>query len=339
MSIPFFRAVTLDDLMYESLEAIRTRGTRVVARRGSNTELAGVTLELTNPRARLSRTQTKGTPISALGEFCWYLSGREDHESIKWYLPNAYRPEDIAPDGTLPGAYGPRLMGSSKHGDSEGQLERVITLLGSHGSTRQAVIQLFDEADIRSGQADVPCTCIIQFLLRDGRLHMVTYMRSNDIYKGLPHDVFCFTLMQEWVARRLGVDLGTYKHVAGSLHLYDDLAEDAARYLSEGYQSTLLPMPEMPSADPTGSLRVLLDAEAMLRAEAPDFGRIATLESSLAPFWADLLRLLRAYRHRKDRDPAAVLGVRDAMHSTIYFHFIDRLAQRAKDAAAAQPTN
>ena len=50
---------------------------------------------------------------------------------------------------------------------------------------------------------------------------MVVHMRSNDAYIGLAHDVFAFTFMQEIVARDVGLDLGTYTHSVGSLHLYD----------------------------------------------------------------------------------------------------------------------
>jgi thymidylate synthase len=37
---------------------------------------------------------------------------------------------------------------------------------------------------------------------------MVTTMRSNDAYLGLPHDVFCFTMLQEIIARSLGREIG-----------------------------------------------------------------------------------------------------------------------------------
>ena len=50
---------------------------------------------------------------------------------------------------------------------------------------------------------------------------MTTYMRSNDLWMGFPNDVFQFTAIQIYLAMRLGVKLGSYTHIAGSLHLYD----------------------------------------------------------------------------------------------------------------------
>ena len=333
MITPYIAAGTLDDLMHEVFEMLRRDGRSVRASRGPCKEVTGVMLELTNPRARLSRTESKGTPFSALGEFCWYLSGRGEYDFIKYYLKEAYDPQkDVEADGSISGAYGPRLIGP-RDGD---QLEVVVDLLGRKPTTRQAVLQLFDASDLQSGQRDVPCTCTIQFLNRDDRLEVVTYMRSNDAYLGLPHDVFCFTLLQEWVARRLGVDVGRYKHTVGSLHVYDQHEDKGQiqRYLDEGFQSTLSPMPAMPAEDPSAALARLLDAESALRQDPVDYQRALAQEASLDGYWADLVRLLRAYRYWNDGDAAAIFRLRDAMASPTYFTFLDRKARNAAAESA-----
>lgn len=333
MIMPFVTADTLDDLMRDALEMVRRHGRSVKASRGPCKEVTGVLLELTNPRARLSRTESNGTPFSALGEFCWYLSGRGEYDFIKYYIKKAYDPEkDVEEDGSVSGAYGPRLIGP-RDGD---QLEVVVSLLERKPSTRQAVLQLFDARDLQSGQRDVPCTCTIQFLNRDDRLEAVTYMRSNDAYLGLPHDVFCFTLLQEWVARRLGLDVGRYKHAAGSLHVYDEHEDDGRvqRYLDEGFQSRLSPMPPMPVGDPRGALARLLDAESVLRQEPAGQERAAVHEAALDGYWADLVRLLRAYRYWNDGDASAIFRLRDAMSSPTYHPFLDRKARNAAAESA-----
>ena len=76
------------------------------------------------------------------------------------------------------------------------QIASVTNLLKQRSTSRRAVIQLFDAEDISSEHKEVPCTTTMQFFQREGRLHMVTTLRSNDAYKGLPHDVFCFTMLQ-----------------------------------------------------------------------------------------------------------------------------------------------
>ena len=73
----------------------------------------------------------------------------------------------------------------------------------------------------------------MQFLVRRGSLHMVVHMRSNDAFLGLSHDIFAFTFIQELVARSLGLKLGTYKHMVGSLHIYD-VDNKVRKFLKEG---------------------------------------------------------------------------------------------------------
>lgn len=77
----------LDDLMRLTINALLTHGEPVKSTRGWNVELRGVLLELHNPRARLSTTETRGRPFSALGELCWYLAGSNALAFIEYYLP------------------------------------------------------------------------------------------------------------------------------------------------------------------------------------------------------------------------------------------------------------
>jgi thymidylate synthase len=214
---------TLDDLMRGAVDHILTGGERHEASRGAFLEIVGASLELRNPRARLSRTEQRRRATSAIAELCWYLSGTNASEPIVFYLPRYA--DDAEDDGTIHGGYGPRLFGE----DEGAQVQRVIDLLKEGPSSRRAVIQIYDRTDVASPVRfrDVPCTCTMQFLLRSGHLHLVVYMRSNDVYFGLTHDVFAFTMVQEIVARELEVEPGRYVHMVGSLHLYEDKVDDA----------------------------------------------------------------------------------------------------------------
>ena len=98
---------------------------------------------------------------------------------------------------------------------------------------------------------------------------MVTYMRSNDVFLGLSHDIFAFTMLQEMIAKKLNIELGKYRHSVGSLHLYDDQIDTALQYLNEGWQSTSLnsAMPPMPDGDPWKYMPALLKAEFDIRSK------------------------------------------------------------------------
>jgi thymidylate synthase len=217
---------------------------------------------------------------------------------VEFWIPGYA--ENAEDDGQVHGAYGPRLFGAYE----SSQADRVIELLNDNPGTRRAVIQIFDKMDVAGDvrYTDVPCTLTMQFLVRSERLHLVVNMRSNDAYIGLPHDVFAFTMIQEIVASNLGVDLGSYVHFVGSLHLYSDSLAKAESYLDEGWQPTLGSMPAMPRGSQSDHIRQLLSAEAQLRA-GTSFGN---LQLPREPYWADLVRLLtlRLARKKQNRDEA-----------------------------------
>lgn len=293
-------AQTLDDLMRDVLNRLLELPADVQATRGRSSEIVGALLHLANPRARLSLTETRGKPFSALGELLWYLSRSNNLAFIEYYLKQY---QDESDDGkTVYGGYGPRLFNMRNAHD---QIANVIALLRDKPSSRRAVVQIFDAEDIASYHKEVPCTCTLQFLLRNGCLHMLTSMRSNDAFIGLPHDVFAFTMLQEIIARSLSVEPGTYSHAVGSLHLYENKREDTRQYLDEGWQSTTEAMPAMPHGDPWHSIEVVLSAEAQIRTEK-DFD-ISLL--ALDPYWLDLIRLLRVHHRFKHKDYAAIQSV------------------------------
>lgn len=310
----YISADTLDDLLRAVLRKLLRTAHHIRATKGSNTELSGVLLELKNPIARLSRTETKGTVFSCLGELLWYLSATDSLAFIARYVP-AYR--QFSDDKrTLYGAYGPRLFRMR----GINQIRNVINLLKKRPHSRQAVIQLFNAEDIVKKRKDVPCTCTIQFMVRRGRLNVLTNMRSNDVFLGLPHDIFAFTFLQEIVARSLGVKLGSYKHAVGSLHLYDKNRKKAQSFLAEGWQSTI-PMPRMPTGDPWSNIKKLLSAERRIRD-----GKITDI-SSLQSYWADLIRLLQIFQNTGRR--RAIAKIKAKMVSHVYDVYIEKRAAMA----------
>lgn len=310
-------AETLDDLLRQIIPKLLKIKKSIRTSRGNVTELIGVLLQLDNPRARLSLTETKGRVSSCLGELLWYLAKTKDLKFITYYLP---RYEKESEDGrTIYGAYGPRLFKMK----GKDQVDNVLALLKKRRNSRRAVIQLFDAADIAKEHEEIPCTCTLQFMIRDRCLYMFTYMRSNDVFIGLPHDIFAFTMLQEIFARTLGVGIGKYYHAVGNLHLYKRDRKNARQYLKEGWQS-MAPMPSMPATDPWSSIHKLLNAEHMIRS-----GRTVRLRDlHLRPYWADLVRLLQIYWHFKEKEDIQIIQLKRKMSNRVYDSYIEDLRNR-----------
>jgi thymidylate synthase len=133
-------------------------------------------------------------------------------------------------------------------------------------------------------------------------------------------------MLQEILARDLSVELGTYKHAVGSLHLYDRSVESARHFLDEGWQPTEATMPPMPVGDPWPGVAGLLEAESSIRTSGgPDNLRMQEAD----PYWADLIRLLQVFRCKKyEKDLGRIKELRGNMSSGVYFPFIDKVLRK-----------
>lgn len=177
-------------------------------------EILNCVAVLENPLNNIMQNKLRNLSIKyAIGEMLWYMSRSRELKEIQKYTKGWDRMSD---DGKLINSnYGWCIK--DKFGFD--QWEFVKNELIKDSSSRRAVIHIKEPSNKESN--DVNCTVSLQFFIRQGKLYMTTYMRSNDIWFGLPYDVFQFTCYQILLSMELGLELGTYTHMVGSLHLYE----------------------------------------------------------------------------------------------------------------------
>ena len=210
---PIFESLT--ELWYKTLSTIVIAGDEVKSRDGKCKEILGNQFLLTNVfKNFITDPIRKMSPFYAAAELLWYLSGYDEIAMISYYAPQYKRFSD---DGKKAwGAYGKRWQRYN-------QIERLIEVLREYPNTRQAVITCWHPLDLGYAheKKDIPCTISLQFLIRDKKLHCICTMRSNDVWLGLPYDIWSFTCLQILIAQELKIEVGTYIHQPGSLHLYE----------------------------------------------------------------------------------------------------------------------
>lgn len=200
-----------------------------------------VLIEIQNPQYRYcSIKERKWNVFLPHMESLWLASGRNDMEMAGHYVKKLYEYSD---DGKFMRAgYGPRLRyynGKQEQyqigitGNSEGQyvdqFSFVIETLLRDINSRQACITIhdpmkddFDSTGELLVTKDQPCTRMLQFMVRDGKLDLTVYMRSNDLIFGFSAvNLFNFTFMQEYFSYILGLPIGKYYHFVNNLHIYD----------------------------------------------------------------------------------------------------------------------
>ena len=176
-------------------------------------EVINAVTVIDNPLDNIVKSKVRNLSMKyAIGELLWYISANNSVKGISKYSKMW---EKLSDDGvTVNSNYGYCIK--KKFGFD--QYEYVKEMLTKDKNSRQAVIHIKEPSDKQS--KDVNCTVCLQFLVRNKKLYMTTYMRSNDIWLGFPYDVFNFTCLQILLSMELGLDLGSYTHIVGSLHLY-----------------------------------------------------------------------------------------------------------------------
>lgn len=304
---------TLHDAYLDNLRLVFQRPQHRPSPRGTGCrEHLNRTFIIAQPRERVCFAPARRPNIVFhFAETLWYLAGSDELEHIAYYAPSMWQlmPESRHVTGT---AYGPRIFGIDGFGSS--QWQRVRRLLASDDpDSKRACIQVFDSAELAvGGNADVACTLALQFIRRSGRLHLTAYMRGNDALRGTLSDVFSFTFLQELMARSLGVELGDYCHVVGSMHVNDDDAPRVREILAEqmlsGHPVVRFAFPTMPDGDNLRFIPTVLAYEHELRtrpgsAFPPDDGRFEHLPA----YWRQVLLLFAIYSQltrNSDVDPA-----------------------------------
>lgn len=200
---------------------------RLVAREGTRRDARGLTTLDLGPTTIVYRSARDALPVGvgrnlnpaiAAGEAVQLIAGRARHDLMPKISSNFTR--FVEPDGHFWGAYGDRI------GD---QVDYCIRTLQADPDSRRAVINLWSApTDNEPGKRDYPCTVALNFALIRGKLELRTLMRSNDVWLGLPYDVFQFTQLQLTVARALGAQAGPYTHTVWSLHIYTEHIESVS---------------------------------------------------------------------------------------------------------------
>jgi len=238
-------AENVNDALDQGLRLMVAEGEPVPSRNGMTLELpAPVTTVYKNPAQRVLVSSARdANPFFHLMESLWILAGRED---VKFLSEFNKRMVDFSDDTkTFNAAYGYRLrkqFNDSGNCDLD-QIEGVIRILSKDPNSRQAVCQIWDSVDLKKYTRDKACNMSIVFRMRNQRLDMTVYNRSNDmIWGAYGANVVQFSMIQEYVAASLGVNMGTYTQVSNSFHVYTEgAAGDVYNRTNAGFDGNYSP--------------------------------------------------------------------------------------------------
>jgi thymidylate synthase len=201
------------------------------------------------PRERVLFSAARdANPIFHLAEAIWMLAGRYDAKFLDRFVRD-FSSRYAEPDGALHDAYGFRW----RHGFGFDQLDQVVDKLVLNQFDRQAVIQMWDAGgtfdDLRGDWKSRPCNTHCYLRINDHKLDLTICCRSNDMFWGAHGaNAVHFSILQEYLAARIDVDMGSMYQLSNNAHIYTKAMEEMHITNSESlvdnryYTETIMPI-------------------------------------------------------------------------------------------------
>ena len=121
--------------------------------------------------------------------------------------------------------------GSSEKGIN--QIKYVIEELKRAGYSKKAQATLWNPKIDPGRNKLSPDLIRLWFRIVDGSLNMNTYMCSNDLFKANFSNMLGFFAIQQYVADKLTIPIGSYCHIADSLHINGAYYEEVKTTLEQ----------------------------------------------------------------------------------------------------------
>lgn len=100
------------------------------------------------------------------------------------------------------------------------QLRKVINELKLNKETRRAIVVHYLIQDIDRYKYDTPCNDVLNFYIKDDKLHLTVFARSIDLVFGFCNDQYTFAKLLELVSEKTGYSAGSMHWFITNLHVY-----------------------------------------------------------------------------------------------------------------------
>lgn len=135
------------------------------------------------------------------------------------------------------------------------QLAVALDTIRTNPESRRIIVTAWNPAELDQAVLP-PCHMMFQFLPRsDGTLHMTAYMRSADMFLGVPFNIASYALLLELFAAWTGRRAATLTMFYADAHIYVNHLDQVAEQLSR----EPLPLPKLVLEVPIGAQQMNID--------------------------------------------------------------------------------
>jgi thymidylate synthase len=184
---------------------------------------------------------TKKTHLkSIIYELLWFLQGDTNIDYLKQHNVKIWD-EWADENGNLGPVYGKQWRSwVSADGMEVDQVKDLIHQIKNNPDSRRMIISAWNVADLPKMKL-MPCHCLFQFYVANGKLSCHLYQRSADVFLGVPFNIASYALLTMMIAQVSDLQPGEFVHSFGDVHLYSNHFEQANLQLTR----TPFPLPTM----------------------------------------------------------------------------------------------
>ena len=163
-----------------------------------------------------------GTVKRAIDEVLWIWQKKSNKVSdLNSHIWDQWMRED----GTIGKAYGYQMGKKYEFKTKEGikemdQVDFVLNLLKNDQSSRRIMTNIFNHSELKD-MALEPCVYGTQWLVKDGKLHLILNQRSQDMLAANGWNTMQYAALLCMFAQVSGLKPGTLTHNIGDCHIYD----------------------------------------------------------------------------------------------------------------------
>ena len=190
---------------------------------------------------------------SVVNELIWFLSG---DTNTRWLRENGVSIWDewATEEGELGPLYGAQWHAwPTKDGGTINQIDYVVDCLRHRPESRRILFHAWNveylpdetaspQDNVRAGKMALPpCHLLYQFYVAGGQLSAQLYIRSSDVFLGLPFTIASVALLVHMLAQQCQLGVGDVVITLGDAHLYSNHHEQVATQL----ERTPKPLPTL----------------------------------------------------------------------------------------------
>ena len=168
---------------------------------------------------------------SIIHELLWFLKGETNIAYLTENNVSIWN-EWADDQGNLGPVYGKQWRSwEGANGQVIDQVQDLIQQIKTNPDSRRLIISAWNVADLPKMKL-MPCHCLFQFYVANGKLSCQLYQRSADVFLGVPFNIASYALLTMMIAQVCHLEYGDFVHSFGDVHLYNNHVEQAELQLS-----------------------------------------------------------------------------------------------------------